>query len=58
MKKIIVAIDFSPNSKKTIRFAIQLASQAKAEIVFLHVVEIIISASDTIMDFSKTTISG
>lgn len=41
MKKIVAAIDFSPNYKKTIRFAIQLASQIKAEIVFLHVVALI-----------------
>lgn len=52
MKKIIVAVDFSPNSKKTIRFAIQLASQIGAELHFLHVVGIVTPLGDTIMDFS------
>ncbi len=41
MKKIVVAIDFSMDSRKTIRFAIQLASQINAELVFFHVVGIL-----------------
>lgn len=50
MKKIIAGIDFSPNSKKTIRFAIQLASQIGAEVHFLHVMGIFTPVGDTIMD--------
>lgn len=52
MKKIIVAIDFSPNSKKTIRFGIQLASQIEAELHFLHIIGIVAPVVDTTMNFS------
>lgn len=41
MKKILVTVDFSDNSRKTIRFAIQLASQYKAEIIFLNIVSLL-----------------
>src|SRR5689334_11929368 len=41
MERILVTTDFSGNSKAGIRFGIQLASQTKAEITFLHVVEIL-----------------
>lgn len=37
MKKILVTTDFSANSKAGLRFAIQLASQHKYELTFLHV---------------------
>ena len=37
MKKILVTTDFSVNSKAGLRFAIQLASQQKYELTFLHV---------------------
>jgi len=40
MKKLLVATDFSPNSKKGIHFAIQLALQSNCELVFLNVVAI------------------
>lgn len=39
MKKILVTTDFSTNSKAGIRFAIQLASQTDAHLVFYHAVE-------------------
>jgi nucleotide-binding universal stress UspA family protein len=38
MQKIVVGTDFSVNSKKAIRFAIQLASQTNAELLFYNVV--------------------
>nr|WP_294938202.1 universal stress protein [uncultured Flavobacterium sp.] len=37
MKRIVVTTDFSANSKKAIRFAIQLASQTNAELLFYNV---------------------
>lgn len=40
MKKLIVTCDFSVNSTAGIRFAIQLASQHPAQLVFLHVIEL------------------
>ena len=40
MKKILVTTDFSANSKVGIRFALQLASQTGAELVFYHAIEI------------------
>lgn len=39
MKKILVTTDFSTNSKAGIRFAIQLASQTKCELIFYNVIE-------------------
>ena len=36
MKKIIVPTDFSPNADKALDFAVQIALQAKAEIVIAH----------------------
>jgi nucleotide-binding universal stress UspA family protein len=36
MKKILVTTDFSTHSKSGLRFAIQLAAQYKAELVFFH----------------------
>lgn len=36
MEKILVTTDFSANSKAGLRFAIQLASQRKYELVFFH----------------------
>lgn len=36
MKKILVATDFSANSKVGLRFAIQLASQQNIELTFIH----------------------
>ncbi len=40
MKKIIVTTDFSPNSRKGIHFAMQLATQMECELIFYSVVEI------------------
>lgn len=40
MKKIVVATDFSANSKKGILFAIQLAKQTDCELIFYNVVQI------------------
>lgn len=40
MNKIVVAIDFSVNSKKGILFALQLASQTNCELIFYNVVTI------------------
>lgn len=40
MKKILVATDFSSNSRKGIHFAIQLATQTNCELIFYNVVEI------------------
>lgn len=40
MNKILVTTDLSNNSKSAIRFAIQLASQNKAELTFFHVYHI------------------
>ncbi len=37
MGKILVPTDFSPNSVAGLRFAIQLATRRKSELVFLHV---------------------
>lgn len=51
MKKILVPIDFSANSNKAIRFAIQFASQSHAEVIFYHVVNIIVPTVDTTWDF-------
>lgn len=41
MKKIIVTTDFSANSKKAIRFALQLALQTDCELVFYNVLKIL-----------------
>lgn len=46
MKKILVPVDFSANSRKAIRFAIQFASQTNAEIIFFHVVNVMLSTVD------------
>lgn len=40
MNKLLVTTDFSVNSKAGIRFAMQLQSQTKCELLFYHVVEI------------------
>ncbi|MDI1354262.1 MAG: universal stress protein [bacterium] len=40
MPKLLVTTDFSENSKAGIRFALQLASQTRAELEFYHLVEI------------------
>lgn len=40
MKKLLVATDFSSNSKKGIHFAIQFATQSNCELIFYNVVEI------------------
>lgn len=40
MKKIVVATDFSENSKKGILFAIQLAKQTDCELIFYNVLQI------------------
>lgn len=40
MEKIVVTTDFSANSKKAIRFAMQLASQTNRKLIFYHVLQI------------------
>ena len=40
MKKILVTTDFSTNSKKAIRFALQIASQMECELLFYNVIKI------------------
>ena len=52
MKKILVPVDFSPNSRKAIRFAIQLASQTNTEIIFFHMVNMIVPTSDATWDYT------
>lgn len=42
MKKILVPTDFSPASKSGIRFAIQWAAQQNVELVFIHVLNVMI----------------
>ena len=42
MKKILVTTDFSSKSKSGLLFAIQLASQTKFELTFLHVYNILV----------------
>jgi len=51
MKKILVPIDFSANSKKAIRFAIQFASQTNSEIIFFYVVSIMPPTTEGAWDF-------
>ncbi|KAB1157580.1 universal stress protein [Flavobacterium luteum] len=40
MMKILITTDFSPNSRKAIHFAMQLATQTSCELIFYNVVEI------------------
>lgn len=42
MKKILVPADFSPNSKRAIRFAVHWAARQNAELVFIHVLNVLI----------------
>jgi nucleotide-binding universal stress UspA family protein len=41
MKKILVPVDFSANSKSAVRFAVHWASLQKLELVFIHVLHIL-----------------
>ncbi|MBY0477705.1 MAG: universal stress protein [Chitinophagaceae bacterium] len=41
MKKILVPTDFSPNANKALDFAVQIAKQAKAEIILIHAFDLI-----------------
>ena len=41
MKNLLVTTDFSSNSKSAIKFAMQVASQTGAEIVFYHTIELL-----------------
>jgi nucleotide-binding universal stress UspA family protein len=52
MKKILVSIDFSANSRKAIRFAIQLASQTKSKVIFYHVANSIAPTSNATWDYT------
>ncbi|UPT69886.1 MAG: universal stress protein [Flavobacterium sp. JAD_PAG50586_2] len=52
MKKILVPVDFSANSNKSIRFALQLAVQSHAEVIFYHVVSIMAPTVDAAWDFT------
>lgn len=42
MKKILVPTDFSTNSKSGIRFAIQWAAQQDLELVYIHVLKVLV----------------
>ena len=55
MNKVLVTVDFSANSRKTIRFAIQLASKSRAEIVFFHMISLIQPTSDAVWDYMYYT---
>ena len=55
MNKVLVTVDFSANSRKTIRFAIQLASKSRAEIVFFHMISLIQPSSDAVWDYMYYT---
>lgn len=50
MKKILVPTDFSPNANKALDFAVQIAKQAKAEIILVHACDLI----DTIFKDHQT----
>jgi universal stress protein A len=39
LKKVIVPVDFSDCSEKTVRYALAFAEGSKAEVVFVHIVE-------------------
>lgn len=52
MNKVLVTVDFSANSKKAIRFAIQFASQTNSEIIFYHVVSMIAPTADAVWDYT------
>ena len=41
MKKILVATDFSNNSKAGLRFALQWSTREKLELIFLHALHIL-----------------
>lgn len=47
MKKILVPTDFSASSKAGLRFAIQLASKCKVELIFVHVFRLTRSPGQT-----------
>ena len=55
MNKVLVTVDFSANSRKTIRFAIQLASKSRAELVFFHMISLIQPTSDAVWDYMYYT---
>jgi nucleotide-binding universal stress UspA family protein len=40
MERILVTTDFSGNSRAGIRFALQLAAQREAELIFYHIIEV------------------
>ncbi len=39
IKRILVPVDFSPDSRNALQYAADLAAVSRAEIVMLHVVE-------------------
>ncbi|MDB6040260.1 MAG: Stress protein UspA-like protein [Verrucomicrobiales bacterium] len=39
LKKVLVPVDFSDCSEKTVRYALAFAAGSKAEVVFVHIVE-------------------
>ena len=41
MKKILVPTDFSPEANKALDFAVQIAKQAKAEIILIHACDLL-----------------
>ena len=51
MKNILVPTDFSLNANKALNFAVQIARQAKAEIILIHACDLI----DTIFKDNQTT---
>jgi nucleotide-binding universal stress UspA family protein len=42
MRRVLVPTDFSPNSKSGVRFAIKWAGQQNVELVFIHVLNIMV----------------
>lgn len=53
MKKILVPTDFSPNADKALDFAVQIAKQAKAEIILIHACEILNLTFNDHIDLKK-----
>lgn len=49
LKKVIVPTDFSDRSDKAVRYALALAAEPNAEIIFAHIVEPYTSTPDMVM---------
>lgn len=48
VKKILIPVDFSKQSKRVVRYALALAAQFGAEVTLAHVIEYVIYAGDVI----------